>query len=158
MSTNNNTANSSGDIASRIREVMDQESQASFARRCGVSEGAIRKYLLGASPSTENLIAMASAANVNIEWLATGRGVKQRSTTVNNGNVVVNGGSMAIGNGNTVHAASQSDVDIKQLTKALQIAGANPSHAKMVGAVYDLLQSGAPLTQIANLVKAMTGK
>lgn len=148
-------ANSSGDIASRIREVMNQESQASFARRCGVSEGAIRKYLLGASPSTENLIAMASAANVNIEWLATGRGAKQRSTTVNNGNVVVNGGSMAIGNGNTVHAAGKSDVDIGQLTKALQITGADPVHAKMVSAVYDLLQSGAPLTQIANLVNVM---
>ena len=145
-------------LAMRIREVIGDESVSSFGRKCSIGESAIRKYLAGSLPNSENLVAIADAANVSIEWLATGRGSKQRSANVNNGNVVVNGGSMAIGNGNTVHAASQSDVDIKQLTKALQIAGANPSHAKMVGAVYDLLQSGAPLTQIANLVKAMTGK
>ena len=62
----------------RLREVIGEESLASFGRRCGISEGGIRKYLNGASPSTENLVAMADVANVNIEWLATGRGPKMR--------------------------------------------------------------------------------
>ena len=65
-------------LADRLREAMGDQSGTAFARRCGISEGAIRKYLLGASPSTENLIAIADAANVSIEWLAAGRGPKQR--------------------------------------------------------------------------------
>lgn len=68
-------------LADRLREAMGDQSGTAFARRCGISEGAIRKYLLGASPSTENLIAMADAANVSIEWLAAGRGPKQRGST-----------------------------------------------------------------------------
>lgn len=66
----------------RLREVIGDESLASFGRRCGISEGGIRKYLTGASPSTENLVAMADIANVNIEWLATGRGPKMRGAPV----------------------------------------------------------------------------
>lgn len=62
----------------RLREVIGEESLASFGRRCGISEGGIRKYLNGASPSTEKLVAIADTANVNIEWLASGRGPKQR--------------------------------------------------------------------------------
>ena len=67
-------------LAERLREAMGEQSGSAFAKRCGISEGAIRKYLLGASPSTENLIAMADAANVSIEWLAAGRGPKQRGS------------------------------------------------------------------------------
>lgn len=85
---------------------------------------------------------------------ATGRGDKKRNAAVNNGSVVVNGGSMAIGNGNTVHSTVKS-ISLEQLTKALEITGADPTHAKVVTAVYDLLQSGAPLPQISNLVRVM---
>jgi transcriptional regulator with XRE-family HTH domain len=65
----------------RLREVIGEESLASFGRRCGISEGGIRKYLNGASPSTEKLVAIADTTNVSIEWLATGRGHKQRGTS-----------------------------------------------------------------------------
>lgn len=67
-------------VDARLREVLGNESLASFSRRCGISEGGLRKYLEGASPSTTNLIAMADTANVNIEWLAAGRGPKMRGS------------------------------------------------------------------------------
>lgn len=66
------------EMKDRVREVIGHEPVVSFARRCGISEGGMRKYLEGASPSTVNLIAMADVANVNIEWLASGRGPKLR--------------------------------------------------------------------------------
>lgn len=140
-------------VALRIREVMGEESQASFARRCGVSEGAIRKYLLGASPSTENLISISNAANVSIEWLATGRGSKQR--TIQSASLVNHGQIGAIGHGNTVNATAKEAVSMDVLSNALKIAGYDPKSAKIVMAVYELLKSGAPMQQIDNLVKLM---
>lgn len=65
-------------MAGRIRDLIGDESHASFARRCGVGETTLRKYLGGADPSTARLVAMADANNVSIEWLATGRGSRKR--------------------------------------------------------------------------------
>ncbi|MEY4413430.1 MAG: hypothetical protein RIQ53_723 [Pseudomonadota bacterium] len=74
------TRQTESDVATRLREVMGDEPHAAFARRCGVGETTLRKYLAGADPSTSRLVAMADAARVNLEWLATGRGPKVRST------------------------------------------------------------------------------
>lgn len=41
-----------------------------------MGESLMRKYLAGSSPSTENLAAIASAAGVTVDWLATGQGIK----------------------------------------------------------------------------------
>lgn len=70
------------ELPKRIREAIGDDSVASFSRRCGVNEAAIRKYFAGTVPSSDNLVAMADAANVNIEWLAAGRGAKMRGAGV----------------------------------------------------------------------------
>lgn len=58
---------------------MGEESPTEFGRRCGVGEATLRNIIKsGAWPRTDNLVAIADAGNVNIEWLATGRGPKQR--------------------------------------------------------------------------------
>lgn len=62
----------------RIHEVIGEESVASFSRRCGIGDSTIRKYLNGALPNSSNIVAIADTANVNIEWLASGRGPKLR--------------------------------------------------------------------------------
>ncbi len=66
----------------RIREAIGEESVASFSRRSGIGDSTIRKYLDGALPNSINLVAIADAANVNIEWLATGRGPKMRGAAL----------------------------------------------------------------------------
>jgi phage repressor protein C with HTH and peptisase S24 domain len=49
-------------------------SVAMLARKVGVSDNAIYKWLAGrGQPSVANLVALARAARVSIEWLATGR-------------------------------------------------------------------------------------
>lgn len=64
---------------SRLRECIGEEPVASFARRCGISEGLIRSYLKAdKQPAMERLIRIADAAGVSLEWLATGRGQKAR--------------------------------------------------------------------------------
>lgn len=80
-------------LSDRIKEAMGDSSQAGFARRCGVSESVFRKYLVGAMPSTDRLVAIADAAGVTVEWLATGRGPKLRRDLVAALRAAAEGGS-----------------------------------------------------------------
>jgi len=68
-------------LCNRLREVIGEESVASFSRRCSIGDSTLRKYLDGAAPSAINLVAIADAGNVNIEWLAAGRGPKLRGAS-----------------------------------------------------------------------------
>lgn len=59
----------------RLKKAIGKESVNSFAERCGMTEGVLRKYLSGPTlPGLENLISIAKAADINIAWLATGEG------------------------------------------------------------------------------------
>ena len=53
--------------------IIGSESVASFARRSGVGESLLRKYLNGALPNSNNLVLLADAAGCYIDWLACGR-------------------------------------------------------------------------------------
>jgi len=64
----------------RIREAIGEESVASFSRRCGIGDSTLRKYLDGSLPNSINLVAIADSTNVNLEWLAAGRGPKLRGS------------------------------------------------------------------------------
>lgn len=60
-------------------------SQSAFARAIGVDPPRLSEWLSGKKhPTLENLIAVACAANVHVEWLATGRG-PERLTEVAGG-------------------------------------------------------------------------
>lgn len=73
------TEKESDAFVARLREIIGDESVSAFARRCSVGEGTIRNILAGAWPRTDNLIAIADAANVTVDWLATGRLPKTRA-------------------------------------------------------------------------------
>ena len=61
-------------LQSRLDQVLQKfGSVADLARRIGVSDNAIYKWLSGrGQPSVANLVALAKASKVSIEWLATG--------------------------------------------------------------------------------------
>ena len=64
---------------SRLKTCLGNNSGNSFARLCGFSESLLRKYLSGESlPGIERIVAIAEAAGVSLEWLATGRGPMRR--------------------------------------------------------------------------------
>ncbi len=67
------------DLINRMRECIGEEPVAAFARKCGIGESLMRKYLSGSEPSASNLSRIADVAGVTLDWLATGRGPKRRA-------------------------------------------------------------------------------
>lgn len=58
--------------AARIKELIGDDTNVSFAHACGFSEGTLRKYLKGATPGSDKMSAMAKYRRVRMEWLETG--------------------------------------------------------------------------------------
>lgn len=58
----------------RLNTILEGASVRSFARDAGISDGTLRSVRKGSSPTLETLLAIASAANVNVGWLAAGEG------------------------------------------------------------------------------------
>lgn len=59
----------------RLKQAIGVDKPYAFAKKCGVSESLLRKYLSGASvPSVEKAWAMAKTAEVSLDWLAGGEG------------------------------------------------------------------------------------
>ncbi len=48
-------------------------SVSALAKKAGLSQGGIRRYFSGGEPTRPQLIAIAGAAGVSVEWLATGK-------------------------------------------------------------------------------------
>lgn len=61
-------------FSDRLRKAIGEESANSFARRAGLGESLVRKYLAGSAPGIDKVAAIAAAANVRLEWLINGAG------------------------------------------------------------------------------------
>ncbi|MEW5885876.1 MAG: helix-turn-helix domain-containing protein [Pseudomonadota bacterium] len=70
-------------LRERIKQAIGDEPVAAFARRCGIGESLLRKYLQGSEPSASNLVKIATAASVSLDWLATGQGPRSRLNVSN---------------------------------------------------------------------------
>ena len=63
------------DFVSRLAFAIGEEPTRQFAKRAGIHENSVRGYVLeGKDPSRAALCKLADAAEVSIEWLASGRG------------------------------------------------------------------------------------
>lgn len=61
-------------LGARMKALIGQESVSSFARRCGLGESVLRSYLADhRMPALDKALAIAIAAGVTLDWLATGR-------------------------------------------------------------------------------------
>lgn len=69
-------------FAARLRILVAETSVSAFARKVGLSESLIRKYLKGTEPSLSRADLIARRANVSLEWLATGCGYQYRQAEV----------------------------------------------------------------------------
>lgn len=69
-------------FAKRLNTLIGEESISGFARRVGLSEALIRKYLNGSEPSLSKANQIAVRANCSLEWLATGCGYLYRQAEV----------------------------------------------------------------------------
>ena len=62
---------------SRLRELITAAGTASaLAKKAGISQSGLHRYVSGGEPTRKVLIALAEASDVNLDWLATGRGPK----------------------------------------------------------------------------------
>jgi transcriptional regulator with XRE-family HTH domain len=70
------------DLAGRLASISSQVGGHGVAARlCGVSLSQYKRYVAGRNqPTFETVVRLALAANVSLEWLATGRGRSNRST------------------------------------------------------------------------------
>lgn len=68
-----------GTLAARLREVIGSESVAAFARRSGVGESVLRKYLDGAQPNANSVLLMCDAGGCTTDWLIAGRLPRMRA-------------------------------------------------------------------------------
>jgi|GEM_PF-2231304 len=53
-------------------------SVSALAKKAGISQSGIRRYFTGGEPSRPHLVAIAAAAGVSVQWLATGEGSMMR--------------------------------------------------------------------------------
>lgn len=66
-----------GALSARLLVLIGEESVSSFARRCDLPESVLRTYLKdGRMPPLDKALAIATAAGVSVDWLATGDGVR----------------------------------------------------------------------------------
>lgn len=61
-------------FAERLRIALSGESPHAFSKRSGIGDSTMRKYLMGSMPGLDNLLVIAEAANVTLDWLAAGKG------------------------------------------------------------------------------------
>ncbi|MGY6036744.1 XRE family transcriptional regulator [Aeromonas sp. AE23HZ002T15] len=69
-------------FAERLQSLIGEGSVSAFARKVGLSEALIRKYLKGAEPGLGKANQIAMGANCSLEWLATGCGYLYRQAEV----------------------------------------------------------------------------
>lgn len=133
-------------LTERVRESIGDESIASFSRRCGIGDSTLRKYIDGALPNSLNLVAMADTANVNIEWLAAGRGPKRRGSVIQ-----------------SVPPSAAPPLDLERLEMAIETVQEAISltgrqftpdkHAKIISIAYQLLENAEQRDNVVGMIK-----
>ena len=140
-------------LAKRLREAIGDESVVSFGRRCGLNESTLRKYFYGTLPNIENIISIADAANVNIEWLAAGRGPKKRGESIENKDIPKQTHDPPAGfnDQERLHQA------IKICVEALPVRPTEtlnpPKLAQLITVAYELLTNKYQPENIAKIIK-----
>lgn len=61
-------------FSDRLQELIGDSTVSEFARRVGLGESLIRKYLKGSEPTLSRARQIAEATHCSLEWLASGEG------------------------------------------------------------------------------------
>ena len=62
-----------GGFHERLKQILENEKSASaFAKRAGISQSGLHRIESGGEPTLKTIVAIAKAANVSVQWLATG--------------------------------------------------------------------------------------
>lgn len=140
-----------GSFAERLRALIGETSRNRFARKCGISESSLRKYLAGGTPGLDKVLQIASACGVSLLWLAAGEGPMRPE---NGSNVALRSRDL-VRDGYTlvplldVQAAAGAGAVVEQETVSAEVAFTakwlrdrhiNPSGARMLTAKGDSME------------------
>jgi phage repressor protein C with HTH and peptisase S24 domain len=64
-------------FSDRLKELIGSESANAFARRVGITESLLRKYLAGGTPGIDKAAMICAGAGVTLDWLIAGVGPKR---------------------------------------------------------------------------------
>lgn len=123
-------------LATRLKRLIGAESVSSFARRSGVGESVLRSYLADhRMPSLDKALALAVAAGVTLDWLATG----QHSRTMAQLRATYTTGSGDASPSDGLPLAQLNIAVLEGILKAvLKAQGARASPAQLATLVVDL--------------------
>lgn len=76
----------------RLTIALSGESPHAFSKRAGIPDSSFRKYTKGTLPGLEHLLAIATTANVTMDWLAAQRGPMRPDEHLNDVRVPVSAG------------------------------------------------------------------
>ena len=68
-------------FSDRLKLAIGDESTNAFAKKCELRESTVRGYLSGSMPSLDKAMAIARAAGVSLQWLASGEGSMRSGST-----------------------------------------------------------------------------
>ncbi|NJK63114.1 MAG: helix-turn-helix transcriptional regulator [Synechococcaceae cyanobacterium SM2_3_1] len=63
-----------GTLRYRLRQIIGNSTILHFAKRIGVPDSTMRKYLNGHQPTADRLVTIAEATGISLQWLLTGEG------------------------------------------------------------------------------------
>lgn len=103
------------EFSARLREVINGQPVARFAKKCEIAEGMLRKYLRADSiPGADKLVRIAEVGGVSLHWLATGQEPKCEYAGLNH----ISPSQMAVVLEFERYAQRQSDVGMEMLIQA----------------------------------------
>ncbi|WP_291995609.1 helix-turn-helix domain-containing protein [Candidatus Accumulibacter sp. ACC003] len=124
-----------GALAARLKALIGNESIASFARKCAMAESVLRTYLRdGRMPPLDKAFAIAAAAGVSVDWLATGQGARTAAQV--RASYTASAPGAATGEPPAVDGAVLEGI----LKAVLSAQGAHASPAQLAALVVDLYQ------------------
>ncbi len=132
------------ELSARLLEVADDQfaqgvSRTEFARRCGLSEAAFRKYLGGTQPSADRLVTIADTAGVNVLWLAAGRGPKKGAAPSQVQQQTIQPAPAPALNPELLQAAIEGVAEgLRRINRTVP----PDKHAQLIAAAYELLLDG----------------
>ena len=148
-------AEESDQLVKRLLEVIGDEPLLAFSRRCGIGEGTLRNVIkTNASPRTEHMVAIADAANVTVEWLATGRPPKWRKDLLAALDAVTNQAQASAPLGDRARLATAVRAVEEGLAGA-KLTMPPAKKAELICAAYDLITENTPKNsaQIVQLIR-----
>lgn len=124
-------------FAARLRQVVDAYgSTSALARRLERSEGALRKWLQGKSePNVSDLRRICEATGTNVEWLVTGRGVRNGPVSVRDSTIARATAAMRAPFDYQLFDALMASVEDE--TRALGLELPRTKRSSMIGMLYD---------------------